>query len=324
MKVVDMHCDTISEIWYSHSNENPKQLLKNDLHIDIDKMKKGDYFLQNFAMFIDLEKNRNPFSYIMNLIDIFYSEIEKNKNDIYVIKSYEDIIEAKEKGKMCAMLTAEEGECCEGKLENLYTLYDRGVRMMTLTWNHKNSLGGPNLYNSDGTIDGETRLTKTGIEFVEEMQRLGVIIDVSHLSDAGFYDVVNNSNKPFVASHSNARTLCYNRRNLTDEMIRIIAERGGVIGLNYYGEFLTEPDSDGKTPSRINDMVKHARHIINIGGRECIGLGSDFDGIDGELEMKNCTYLPQLAVELERQGFTNDEIEGIFYKNVLRVYKEML
>lgn len=102
--------------------------------------------------------------------------------------------------------------------------------------------------------------------------------------------MVNNSKKPFVASHSNARTLCYNRRNLTDEMIRIIADRGGVIGLNYYVEFLTEPGSDKKTPSRISDMAKHAGHSINVGGRECIGLGSDFYGIDGELEMKNTAY----------------------------------
>ena len=148
-----------------------------------------------------------------------------------------------------------------------------------------------------------------------------MMIDVSHLSDAGFWDIVKNTKKPFVASHSNARALCGHCRNLTDDMIKTIAERGGVIGLNYYGCFLNETND---SHSRVSRMAEHARYMLNIGGSECLGLGSDFDGIDGEQEIQDCSQVHKLVEEFERQHFTNIEIENILCRNVMRVYKEML
>ena len=148
-----------------------------------------------------------------------------------------------------------------------------------------------------------------------------MIIDVSHLSDQGFWDIAKHTQKPFVASHSNARALCGHARNLTDDMIKTIADRGGVIGLNFYGLFLNESADDF---SNVKRMAEHARHIINVGGSECLGLGSDFDGIDGRLEMEDCSQMEKLIAELEKQHFTIGEIEKIVYKNTLNVYKEML
>lgn len=319
MKVVDMHCDTISELYYGRQIGKTQDLRENTLHIDLRKMKRGDYLLQNFAMFVDMGRVQEPFEHVVSLMDLFYQEMEKNKNDIRVIKTYQDILDNQKEGCMSAMLTVEEGGCCKGNLAFLRTLYRLGARMMTLTWNYPNELGFPNTPGNE-----EKGLTQTGISFVEEMERLGMIIDVSHLSDAGFHDVVKYTRNPFVASHSNARAICNNHRNLTDDMIRLIGERGGVIGLNYFGYFLRDGQSYSTCLSRVEDMAKHARHMIQVGGSECLGLGSDFDGITGELEMKDCSTLPMLEEMFAQQGFTAQEIEGIFHKNVLRVYKELL
>ena len=327
MKIIDMHCDTISEIWESRHRGKPQQLAANSLHMDIQKMKKANYMLQNFAMYIDLKKDLDPFEYVRSLIDIFYDEIELNKNDICVIKTYNEIMENERCQKMSALLTIEEGGCCKGKIENLEKLYELGARMMTLTWNYPNELANPNILqketdaNGFQLFDGTKGLTKTGLTFVERMEDLGMIIDVSHLSDAGFWQIANCTKKPFVASHSNARALCGHARNLTDDMIRTIAERGGVIGLNYYGCFLNEKNDSTSTVARI---AEHARYIVNVGGAECLGLGSDFDGIDGSLEIADCAQMYKLFDALEAAGFSQNTIEKITYQNVLRVYKEIL
>lgn len=330
MKVVDMHCDTIAEIRYSLESEEPQELARNSLQIDLEKMRRGGYLLQNFGMFVDTDRPEDPLESVLHLIDLFYREMEKNKDVIRPVRTYADILENEKNGVMSAMLTVEEGAVCKGNVAFLRNLYRLGVRMMTILWNHPNELGSPNFYTEDlyggggYAFDGSHGLTERGLEFLAEMESLGMIIDVSHLSDAGFWDVLEHTTKPFVASHSNARALCGHGRNLSDAMIRALAERGGVIGLNYLGMFLTGPGEDGRCPSRVKRMAQHARHIIDVGGRECLGLGSDFDGIGGDLEMDDCSKLQLLAEELKRQKFTATEIEGIFYKNVLRLYKDIV
>lgn len=327
MKIVDMHCDTISEILESRRRGAAQELASNSLHMDIQKMKKSNYLLQNFAMFTDLRNGIDSFEYVLDLINTFYEEMEKNKNDISVIKTYDEISQNEDCGKMSALLTIEEGGCCKGEIQNLERLYELGARMMTLTWNYPNELAYPNLSQEETDIngfhlfDGTKGLTKTGFMFIERMEELGIIIDVSHLSDAGFWEIADAAKKPFVASHSNARALCGHARNLTDEMIRTIGERGGVIGLNYYGCFLNPQNDSTSTVARI---AEHARYITNIGGKECLGLGSDFDGIGTRLEMEDCSQLYKLLDALKKAGFSEEEIEKTAYKNVLRVYKELL
>lgn len=340
MKIADMHCDTISEIWESRKQSvsqnggSPQQLSRNDLHIDIRKMKKAGYLLQNFALYVDLKKGLDPFEYVMELIDVFREEMGKNKNDIGVIKTYDEILANECQGKMSALMTIEEGGCCKGEIGNLERLYQLGARMMTLTWNYPNELASPNLFiksaekgstlkNDEGfnLFDSSKGLTEKGFFFIQRMEELGMIIDVSHLSDAGFWDIVQHTKKPFVASHSNARALCGHCRNLTDDMIRAVAGRGGVIGLNFYGCFLNETND---SHSRVARMAAHARHMLNVGGSGCLGLGSDFDGISGELEIQDCSQMQKLVEGLERAHFTGTEIENILWRNVMRVYREML
>ena len=340
MKIADMHCDTISEIWESRKQSasqkggSPQQLYRNDLHIDIRKMKKAGYLLQNFALYVDLKKGLDPFEYVMELIDVFREEMGKNKNDIGVIKTYDEILANECQGKMSALMTIEEGGCCKGEIGNLERLYQLGARMMTLTWNYPNELASPNLFiksaekgstlkNDEGfnLFDSSRGLTEKGFFFIQRMEELGMIIDVSHLSDAGFWDIVQHTKKPFVASLSNARALCGHCRNLTDDMIRAVAGRGGVIGLNFYGCFLNETND---SHSRVARMAAHARHMLKVGGSGCLGLGSDFDGISGELEIQDCSQMQKLVDGLERAHFTGTEIENILWRNVMRVYREML
>ena len=170
----------------------------------------------------------------------------------------------------------------------------------------------------------ETGLKEKGFEFLAEMERLHIIADVSHLSDKGFWDIAEHSTRPFAASHSNCRALAPHCRNLTDEMIRVMAEKGGLVGLNYCAGFLDDQPSPDLCRSTTALMAKHAAHFKQVGGIEIIGLGSDFDGIGGKLELSDCSRMPLLADALRKEGFTEDEVEAIFFRNAQRFFENNL
>lgn len=329
MKVVDMHCDTIGCIQKTYRETGVwKKLRENDLHLDIQKMIQGDYLLQNFAMYISLEDTDRPFEAAMDMIDLYYRELEENKEWIAPVYTFQDIVDNQANGKMSAMLTIEEGEVIQGKLSYLRDFYRMGVRMLTLTWNFENQLGYPNMHKENGVPRMELRssrgLTEFGIEAVKEMERLGMIVDVSHLSDGGFWDVVRHTKRPFVASHSDAaarRNIC---RNLTDDMLKALGERGGVCGLNFAPDFLIENDTEKTAEEILESMTEHISHMVQAGGLEVCALGSDYDGIHGNRAVPDASYLPRLADRLAKKGFHESEIEKIFYKNVLRVYEDIL
>lgn len=325
MLVADLHCDTISELFKA---EDECSLAQNQLHIDLEKMRAGDYLLQNFAMYINLEEAEAPLQSCLELIDCFYTQLELNQDKLGLVLSFDDIKKNQQAGKLSALLTIEEGGVTECSLAQLRNFYRLGVRMLTLTWNYENGIGFPNVRLIKGGIpdfktpDTTNGLTDFGLEFICEMERLGMIIDVSHLSDAGFYQVLSHTKKPFVASHSNARAVCPHVRNLTDDMIRKLADRGGVLGINFCPAFLEEDDAE--TSGSLAAIVSHIKHIVSVGGYECIGLGSDFDGIPTNKAMPSASSLPLLAEALQKSGMKPHEIEAIFYRNVLRVYKELL
>ena len=330
MKVIDMHCDTITEIYQKVSNGEECRLKENKLHLDLLRMKKSDYLLQNFAVYVNLVECENPLEYALKVIDFLHSQIKLNEDKIRLVKRYKDIEENSKLGLMSALLTIEEGGTTKLDLAHLRNFYRLGVLMLTLTWNFFNGIGHPNFsfqkgeipnFTTPNTIDG---LTDFGIEFVCEMERLGMIIDVSHLSDAGFYDVLEYTKKPFVASHSNARTICNHVRNMSDDMIKKLSDRGGVMGMNFCASFIKDGMSKEEEDNCLSLVVEHIKHIINVGGYECIGLGSDFDGIPTNLGIKDVTYMPILADRLKKEGLSNQEIEAVFYKNVLRLYKDVL
>lgn len=347
MKIIDMHCDTISRIYQAQKQQGEANLRENSFQVDLTKMKSASYLLQNFALFIDLGETESPYETFLGQLAIFQEEMNANSDLVSPVTTYSEIFTNEKQGKMSALLTLEEGEVCGGSLDRLREIYNLGVRMMTFTWNYPNSLGFPAepapfaalKEHINDTADSkqqtstyktaysrpEKGLTSRGMEFLAEMERLGIIADVSHLSDEGIRDVCRFATKPFCASHSNARALCGRGRNLPDDLIRNIGEKGGVIGVNYYGPFLTNtPDTQNIFFSQIEDIVRHIRHIFNIGGIYCIGLGSDFDGIDDHLELENCSRMELLEQELRKHGFHSKEIEQIFYRNVLNFYRELL
>ena len=365
MKYIDMHCDTISEIWYSQLRKQNKTLRRNDLMIDLERLKKGDCLCQNLGLFVDLHRRADfiqhpeepspaaspfaapagstssskqpsdpacqktyldPWYTVSCLVKVFQEELAANSDLISQVTTGDEIRANEKAGRLSALMSIEEGGCCKGSMEHLKELYQVGARMMTLTWNHENELASPNhpekAHYFEFVPKDDHGLKKRGVEFVEAMQDMGMLVDVSHLSDAGFYDVCRIVRGPFVASHSNARAVCGCGRNLTDDMIRKLAEHGGVTGINFCPEFLEPKEKDPR--QSLSAIAAHARHIMNVGGRECLGIGTDFDGIEGLLDYGSADKLPLLAEGLEKEGFTQEEIESIFYKNVLRVYDEVL
>lgn len=327
MKVIDMHCDTFRRIYILRESEGKKEtLLENPFHVDLKKMTKGDYLLQNFAMFIPLTETENAFDTAMDMIDFYYEELSRYQDMIRPVYTFEDIVDNQANGRMSALLTIEEGEAVRGNLSYLRDFYRLGVRMIGLTWNFENQIGCPNLQMKNGEplmeVRTEKGLTSFGIEMIQEMERLGMIIDVSHLSDGGFWDVIKYTRQPFVASHSNAASRHNVSRNLTDHMLKALGERGGVCGLNYCEDFLTAGKRSEEEMLEV--MAEHVRHMADVAGVEVCALGSDLDGIPGNTGVPDASCVQRLVGALEKKGFHESEIEKIFYKNVLRVYRDVL
>lgn len=308
MPFADLHCDTIARLCHGEAVglfDAPA------LHIDLKKLQKSGHLLQCFALFVNLKQTADPWSAVLRMAERFRREWEENAAILTQVRTAQDLQIARQTKKIAAVLTVEEGGVCQGKLERLAVLHRLGVRMLTLTWNYPNELGQPN-----GRPGG---LTPKGFAFLEELERLGILVDVSHLGDDGVFDVCRHAKKPFVASHSCCRALRDHPRNLTDEMIRAIAQGGGLIGVNFYAPFLgTEPISTTK------NILRHVRHMIAVGGLDAVALGTDFDGIDCPLELSNAGELGRLAEKMHRSGFTEREVEAVCWKNAWRFFNDRL
>ncbi|MGL5260170.1 MAG: dipeptidase [Lachnospiraceae bacterium] len=316
-QIADLHCDTIRELYEKYKDNQRINLYRNELQVDLQKLKASNYSIQNFAIFTDYKKDGDVYAVAKEMISLYYREIEKNKEYIKAAISYDDITQCKQEGKIAAFLTLEDSMPCVRDYDRLLEFYQLGIRMITLTWNYSNEIG----YAHTSSFGG---LTKKGIEFLEWMEYLGIIVDVSHGSDKLFYDVLNYSKKPFVASHSNARALVNHTRNMTDDMIYQISKKGGLIGINYFEDFIYIKKNTKEKYSRIEDVIAHIKHISRIAGIDCIALGSDFDGINNNLEIKDASHTNVLYEALSCSGFTYEETEKICYKNVERLYKEVL
>lgn len=318
MFYIDYHIDTLIR-WLvdkSKGKVSNIDLWNNDYHVDFERLIKSNYAAQFFACFICLGEEPiykvSHYDDALRAIEIFHEQINRHPEKVAFAGSYQEYIANKNSNKLSAFLTVEEGGIIDGKLERLDELYSKGVRAITLTWNYENCIGYPNR-NYEFKDKG---LKPFGIEAIEKMNDLGIIVDVSHLSDAGFYDVYKHSKRPFLATHSNSRAILDHSRNLTDEMVKMLANKGGMTGINFCGDFLQKVNV-----SRIDDMIAHIKHLINVGGLEVVGLGTDYDGIDGELEIKGAQDIHLLAEAMERNKFTSTEIEAVCYKNAESFFK---
>ena len=315
-RIFDLHCDSISDICREGAS-----LRDHKGHINLDKLRRGGAMVQCFAVFVLTHREaeergaeKDPYAYFNRVADCYYTELQQNQALIRPAYSVSDIERNRAEGRISAVLTVEDTVLLEGRLERVAELYHRGVRMAALTWNYENSVGYPNSFDP---AEHRRGLKPFGREAVKKMEELGMIVDVSHLSEGGFWDVAELMKRPFVASHSCARALCDHSRNLTDSQLRAIGEHGGVCGVNFLSRFLVQ-DSDY---TRLEDIVRHMEYIKNVAGLESVALGSDFDGIDCGLEMVDYAGMGLLTDAMSCR-FTDDEIDRICALNALRVFRD--
>ncbi len=327
MKLIDLHADTITALYYDPHAYSPEQefilnapvgnLAKNELHIDLERLKEADSLAQFFVLWLNLKAcdkyQVEPWAHFIKLYNLLIQQIELNSDHIELVRDYASLERVSQQGKLAAFACVEEGGFIRdlGQLEQAYQL---GVRYITLVWNYESHIAVPSC------IDQTRGLKSFGYQMVERMQQLGMLVDVSHLADQGVRDVLRIAKLPIIASHSNARILCEHTRNLSDELIRGIADNGGVIGVNCVPYFL---DNEDKT-IRLAKMVAHIKHIHQIAGEDVLAIGNDFDGFSSRSsddEIKSIADLPKLVAALQNNEFSERVIEKIFHGNVLRVMK---
>jgi membrane dipeptidase len=284
--LVDGHCDTITRLM-----DERKELIKNDLHIDIEKLNSFENPVQIFAIWLKKEYYANALEQTLKYIDFYNNQIEKYKEHIQRVIRIEDIEDNKKNGKISSILALEGGESLEGDINNLECIYDLGVRAMTLTWNYTNAIA------SGIGEKCDLGFTEFGYKVIEQMNKLGMIVDVSHLSEKGFWQFNKAYQGAFMASHSNVRSICNHARNLSDEQIKAIANKNGIIGINLYNEFLST-----KKSVQIADVLEHIEYIIKLVGTDNIGFGCDFDGIDAMPEgMDNVSNLNDVIEKISKK-----------------------
>lgn len=329
MKYIDLHCDTISAL-----ADHPERgdLLKNTFEIDLDKLTRGDSFIQDFALFVEMSETPDVWARYEQLLAEYNKQLAFAGDKVHRILSAADIDVCEKEGKIGSMLSIEEGGVLGGSMEKLHRVYEDGVRLITLTWNFPNELGWPN------KMEGEDKgLTERGWEIVEEMGRLHMIVDTSHLNDTGTRELLLHAKRAPVASHSDARALTEHSRNLPDDLLALYGERGGLIGLNFANHFLGSPFTESfpaqpeldfsagpRQVSLISDMVRHGLYMIDKAGEDILCLGTDFDGIEPAVEVKDASEMPRLADAFLAAGLHEEQVEKIFWKNAKRYLKEML
>lgn len=319
--VVDTHCDTLLRVLGRSQayGQKPAPYRLRDRHteghIDLPRLQDGGVDVQFFAAYIEpIYKPDRSLKRTLQIFDAFFTELAANEDQMMLVQSSADIAKAQAAGKIAAVMAIEGGEALEGDLGVLRVLHRLGLRAVGLTWNERNNI-------ADGVGDCRSGggLSEFGASLIAEMNRLGILVDVSHLSDPGFWDVISLSKQPIIASHSNARAVCNHRRNLTDDQIKALAKNGGVMGMNFCAAFVRE---DGQ-PS-LDDLLNHIDHIVQLVGPEHVGLGSDFDGISAAPEgLSDASKMPLITEGLVKRGYSDQQIRLILGENYLRVFRQV-
>jgi membrane dipeptidase len=354
--VIDTHNDILMPIFMQGADidrNNP------NTQSDFVKWKKGGLDVQVFSIYVPVRYKSNHFSYVMKLIDRMEEYQAQFSSTFVLATNYDELMNGLNSGKFCGLMGAEGGNMIEGSMENLETLYSRGVRYLGLTWNTSNAIA---ISARDETELGKAGgLTEFGKQVVTRMNELGIMVDVSHLGETAFWDVVSISKDPIIASHSNVYNLAPHYRNLTDEQIKAIAKSNGYIGINFYNKFLdpganvsqikniqskykngssgfndddliefnenrykfiTENKSDGGTS--VDVLVDHIDYIVKLVGVDYVGLGSDFDGLITTVnELYDATCYPIITKKLVERGYSEQDIRKILGLNFIRVFKQV-
>ncbi len=311
IKVFDAHCDALSKLWEQPDLDFYRE---NDrLQVSYPEMEKGNVFIQVLACYVPstIAFGRR-YHAVLEMIDHFYEKVASDK--LIPILSRADLDESVLKGRKGAILFVEGAHALEESLVQLRTWHRLGVRGMTLTWNHRNAV-------ADGCHEKTpSGLSLFGRKVVEEMNRLGMIIDVSHVAEPGFWDTLELSTAPVIASHSNVKELCNHPRNLTDEQMKALFAKGGVMGLTFVDFFVTSENRQ----VWIDDLLRHLDHVCSLGGVDHVGFGSDFDGITetfGDLKRAG-DYTVLVEALLKR--YKEAEVKKFMHENWLRVFQNVL
>jgi membrane dipeptidase len=287
---------------------------------DLPRMKQGGMSAQFFAAYVaaSYAKDNQSADRALQMIDtVLHDIVEKYPNDFLLVTSSSGIRNAHEQHKVAALIGIEGGHAIEDSLRLLRDFYDLGVRYMTLTHTNSNhwadSSGDENKPNNG--------LSPFGKEVIHEMNRLGMMVDIAHVSDKTFWDALETSKAPIFSSHSSCRAIADVPRNMTDQMIKALGQKGGVIQINFSCGFLKKgAGSDGAPRATLADVVKHIDHAVQIAGVDAVGLGSDFDGITCAPEgLDSVDKWPNLTRALLEEGYTAEEIRKIYGENTLRV-----
>ncbi|MBI1800205.1 MAG: membrane dipeptidase [Chloroflexi bacterium] len=283
-------------------------------HIDLPRLKEGGVDAQVFACWVGGTKAVEPLKHFMVMADHFYQQLGKNPDTVVAATTTREIRAAKQAGKIAAVLGMEGGEPLEGELGTLRLFYRLGLRVVTLVWGGRNKLGDAVFGDSRAT----SGLTDYGVEVVKEMNRLGMVIDVSHLNARGVEDVLEISTMPIIASHSNARAVFDHVRNLSDDQIRAIAAKGGLIHSVF--TFLHQD----RTKGSLDDVLDHMEHIMKLVGPDHLGIGSDLDGIQNSpIGLEDASKMINITRGLVARGYTIGAIRQILGENFLRVFAQI-
>lgn len=314
--VIDAHCDTALLAAEGHYNLAERH---DDHHLDFPRMREGGVTAQVFAVFVDArylpaQATRRA----LQVIDAMYRQVEAADGNARFVTRAADIEAAKADGTLGVILGLEGAEALEGDLGVLRMFHRLGVRNIGLTWNFRNQA-------ADGVGEERTGggLTTFGVALVEEMNRLGILVDIAHLSPAGVEDVLKVSQAPVIASHANARAVCDHRRNLTDAQLEKVARNGGVVGVTFVPAFVD--GSDGQ--ASVRRVLDHIDHMVRVMGDDHVGLGSDFDGFFGEektLGLEDVSRMPAITAGLLERGYSEASVQKILGGNFLRVFRQVV
>lgn len=313
----DGHCDTLLRNYERHSLRYAGgSLRRNRGHVDLERARQCfGHYVQFFAVFADSDTwpGKSLYQMFLEQYALFQRSMEQNSDLVHPCRTAAEALEAQKAGKCGAFLSVEGAQLLDCKESYLEDAWRKGVRMINITWNHENALSGSN---DEGADKG---LTEQGKHFVRRMQQLGIIVDVSHLSDPGFWDVAElaeKAQKPFIASHSNARAVCPHKRNLTDEQFTAIIKNQGVAGLNMCGLFL------GENPT-VDTVIAHIEHFMSLGGANHVAIGGDWDGCTMFPGMSQITDVCTLYERLLQMNYNETVVRAIFYNNLMRVVSDI-
>lgn len=308
MELFDGHCDTLMRC-----SKTGDGLWKNRGHLDLSRTQKFDRYAQFFAIFGEagLPEDEPLRSTFWRQYRFFQREMEQNNSRVLHCRTGREAEQAFFSGRAAAFLSVEGAELLGCNLAGLEEAWRLGVRAVNLTWNHANPLSGTNAEEQD------RGLSPLGKAFATRMQELGMIIDVSHLSDPGFWDVIELAQKPVFASHSNSRSVFFERRNLTDQQFAAIMDSGGVVGLNLYADFLGRP-------ADLDTVLAHLEHFLALGGARAVALGGDWDGCPQLVGgISGIQEIDRLWERLLQRNYREDLIRDFFYTNMMRVVSEV-